>query len=122
MACCPTHSLPDLRVQLMAALDTIQAWPSKGAKRKRDNDDALANIQNLLAQFTSDNEGEDNNEDDKDDKDEDEDKVTSWIDHWINKPSSEGGCRNTEERPGWGKPEILKTAGITDCQYNRYMV
>src|SRR5882757_9162263 len=40
---------PNLHTQLMAAIDTIQSQPSKGVKRKHDNDDdALARIQCLL--------------------------------------------------------------------------
>ena len=50
------------------------------------------------------------------------DDETSWIDRWIDKPPGEGGRKNKEGRPGWGKPQILETAGITDDQYHRYMV
>lgn len=132
--------LPDVRARLIAALDTIQPQASKGVKRKRDNDDnddndALKRLRRLLAQGYDDNDNdEDDNNSDNDDNngnsnDNDNDNVndndndeTSWIDCWIDKPFGEGGRKNKEGRPGWGKPEILKTAGITEGQYNRYMV
>ena len=121
-------------------LDTIQPQPSKGVKRKRDNNEnddnnTLKRFRRLLAQSYDDNDNDENgsdsdNDDDNDDdndngndndNDDDDDK-TSWINRWIDKPFGEGGRKNKEGRPGWGKPEILKTAGITEAQYNRYMV
>ena len=127
-------------MKLMAALDTIQPQPSKGVKRKRDNDenddnDTLKRFRRLLAQSYDDNDNDENgsdsdNDDDNDDDNDngnnndndDDDDETSWINRWIDKPFGEGGRKNKEGRPGWGKPEILKTARITEAQYNRYMV
>ena len=122
----------------MAALDTIQPQPSKGVKRKRDNDenddnDTLKRFRRLLAQSyddndndeygsDSDNDDNNNNGNDNDNDNNDDNDETNWINRWIDKPFGEGGRKNKEGRPGWGKPEILKTAGITEAQYNRYMV
>jgi len=125
---------PDIHVKLIAALNTIQTQSSKGVKRKRDNDnnDALTVFQSLLT-YKNDQDDKDD-KDNKDDKDEDSEdngndnsdkdgnNKTSWINCWINKPPGEGGRKNKDECPGWGKPEILKTAGITGDQYNCYMV
>ena len=128
---------PDIHAKLIAALDTIQTQSSKGVKRKRDNDnnDALTVFRSLLTyENDQDDEDDEDNEDDQDNKDEDSEDngndnsdkdgndKTSWINCWIDKPPGEGGCKNKDERPGWGKPEILKTAGITGDQYNCYMI
>ena len=89
---------PDICAKLIAALDTIQTQSSKGVKRKHDNnnDDALTVFRSLLTY-----KNDEDDKDDKDDKDDQDDK---------------------DEHPGWGKPEILKTASITGDQYNHYMV
>ena len=50
------------------------------------------------------------------------DDALGWIGRWINRPLGEGGRKSKDRRPGWGKPEILKTAGIKEAQYNNYMV
>jgi len=119
---------PDIHAWLIAALDTIQTQPSKRVKRKHDDDDdddedALTVFRSLL---TYDNNNNNNNkareDNDNDNSDEEEDDKSSWINRWIDKPPGEGGRKNKDGRPGWGKPEIMKTAGITDGQYNRYMV
>ena len=61
----------------MAVIDTIQAQPSKEVKRKRDNDDdALARIQSLLAQVTSDDEGDYDKDDDREKDNEDDEDVS----------------------------------------------
>jgi len=92
---------PDLRAELMAALGIIQAHPPKGSKRKHgDTDDPFANFQHLIACITNNNEGDydkddkankdgEDGEDNEDNKDGSMD--THWIDHWIDKSSSEGG-------------------------------
>ena len=114
-------------MKLVAALDTIQTQPPKGVKRGCENDenDALTIFQSILAHDDNENDkvnevkdGEDS-EDNK--NDENVDDEASWINCWIDKPLGEGGCRN-KGCPGWGKPEILKTAGIMGDQYTHYMV
>jgi hypothetical protein len=122
----PLTRSPDFFVQFMAAFNATQTQPPKGVKRKSgDTDDALANLQRLLAHATNCDEDDcdengDCNEDDKDDEDGSVD--TSWIDRWIDRPAGEGGRRHREGRPGWGKTEIMQAADITEDQYNRYMV
>jgi len=133
------HCLPpDLRAELVAALDAIQAHLPKGGKRKcGDAHDPFADFQCLIARITNDNEGnhdedgedgEDNedSEDSEDNEDNEDDKDGSmdicWIDRWIDKPSGEGGHKNKEDRPGWGKPRIMDVAKITEGQYSHYLV
>ena len=118
-------------MKLVATIDTIQTWSSKGVKRKHDDNDdgnALTIFWKLLTHKDENNENDENDqneygEDNKDSQDDENmDDKRSWINCWIDKPPSEGGRRDKEGCPGWGKPEILKTAGITEAQYNRYMV
>ena len=107
----------------------IQARSSKGVKRKRDNDDdddTLTIFRNLLAHKFDENDKDDENDEDKDSEDSEDDEnvddALGWIGRWIDRPLGEGGCKSKDGRPGWGKPEILKTAGIKEAQYNNYMV
>jgi hypothetical protein len=85
----------------------------------------FALFQDFLACTAHDYE-DDPNEGDNCDEEDEEDKLsdvgTSWIERWVDQPAGERGRKNTETRPGWGKPDILKTAGITESQYARYMV
>jgi len=104
----------------VATLDANHTRPSKGIKRKHEDDNnLLAVFQSLLA-HVADGDEDEITTDDSSDKDHEE--GTSWINHWIDKPLGERGRKNSDTRPGWGKPEIMKTAGITEEQYNRYMV
>ena len=120
--------LPGLHVKLGAALDTIQTQPPKGVKRghENDNDNALLIFWSILAhddnENDEDNEVEDGEDSEDNENNENVDDEASWINCWIDTPLGEGGCRNKEGCPGWGKPEILKTAGITGDQYTHYMV
>jgi len=66
------------------------------------------------------NKGNNHDEEDKDDEDGNVD--ISWIECWVDQPASEQGCKHTETQPGWVKPDILKTTGITESQYACYMV
>ena len=66
------------------------------------------------------NKGDNRNKEDKDDEDGNVD--ISWIECWVNQPTGEQGHKHTETRPGWVKPDILKTAGITQSRYTCYMV
>ena len=115
-------------MKLVAALDTIQTRPPKGVKCGCENDDnnALTIFQNILTHDDIENNEvnkvEDSEDGEDDENNENVDNEASWINRWIDKPLSEGGCRNKEGCPGWGKPKILKTAGITGDQYTRYMV
>jgi hypothetical protein len=117
---------PDFFVQFMAAFNATQTQPPKGVKRKSgDTDDALANLQRLLAHTTNNdkdncNKKDNCNEDNKDDEDGSID--TSWINCWIDQPAGEGGHRHREGHPGWGKTEIMQAANIMEDQYNCYMV
>jgi len=113
---------PGFRAELTAGLDTSQKQPSKGVNRKLDNDHTLfALFQDFLTHVADDDE-DDCNEDGEEDEDDEGNVDTSWIDRWIDKPAGERGRKHTETRPGWGQLDILNTAGITVCQYDRYMV
>lgn len=93
----------------MAELDTRQAQQSNGLKRKRNNETSL--VPAACA-------GDEDTNDYEDDNDYNDSSVnTQWIDHWVHKPYGERGCRNRDSRPGWGKPEALVAAGITEGQY-----
>ena len=110
----------------MATLDASKTQPPKGIKRKRDDDDrVVAMFEALLARNADDTEDDggpgDESEEDESDEDTQADDE-SWIDHWVDKPPGERGRKNKEDRPGWGKPEIMTAAGITEDQYHRYMV
>ena len=103
----------------------IQTQPPKGVKRGcgNDNDDALTIFQSILAHEDNENNKVNEVEDGEDDENnKNVDDEASWINCWIDKPLSEGGCRNKEGCPGWGKPKILKTAGIMGDQYTCYIV
>lgn len=133
---CPFHCIarrhtysrtrsPDIRTETIAAIDSVQTQSSKGVKKKRDNDDddAFTNFRRLLTHENNENGDSDYGEEEgKHEDGENGDDDASWIDRWIDKPSGLGGRKNKEGRPGWGKPEILKTAGITEGQYDQYMV
>ena len=71
--------------------------------------------------YNKDDKANEDSEDDEDDED-DNDGSTRWINRWIDKPSGEGGRKNKEGRAGWGKPEIMDVAGITEGQYSCYLV
>ena len=108
----------------MSALDANQIRSSKGVKRKRDDDNnILTAFQSLLTQVSghedSNDEDDNRNEEDEDDNG---DTAVSWIDRWVDKPIGERSRKNSERRPGWGKAEMMEAAGITEDQYNRYMV
>ena len=115
-------------MKLIAALDTIQTQLPKGVKRghENDNNNALTIFQSILTHDDNENDEvnkvEDGEDGEDDENDENMDNEASWINCWIDKPLGEGGCRNKEGRPGWGKPKILKTAGITGDQYTHYLV
>ena len=106
----------------------IQTRLPKGVKRgcENDDDDALMIFRSILTHDDNKNDKvnkvEDGEDGEDNENDENMDNEASWINHWINKPLGEGGCRNKEGHPGWGKPEILKTAGITGDQYTCYLV
>ena len=101
----------------------------QGVKRKsdnNDNDDTLMIFWNLLAHEFDENDKDNEDNEDKDSEDSEDDKnmdnTLGWISCWINRLLGEGGCKSKDRCPGWGKPEILKTAGIKEAQYNNYMV
>jgi len=100
--------------------------PSKGFKRKfGDHAGMFALFQDFLTRAAYDDEDDGNEGDNRDEEDEDDEDGnvdTSWIERWVDQPAGERSRKHTETRPGWAKPDILKTAGITQSQYARYMV
>jgi len=91
-------------------------------KRKCDDDDdddedALTVFRSLLVYDNdNDNDNKAREDNDNDNSNEEGDDKSSWINRWIDKPPGEGGRKAKDGCPGWGKPEIMKTAGITDGQ------
>ena len=65
---------------------------------------------------------QDNNNDHDNDNEDNNSGDTNNNPGWINPPAGECGWKNWEGCLGWGKPEILTTAGITEDQYTIYMV
>lgn len=86
--------MPGIRAKLVAAIDTLTTQPSKGVKRKcDDDDDALTIFRHLLTnEDDEDEDGEDddnnnnNNEGKNEDENENSDDKMRWVGHWIDKP------------------------------------
>ena len=110
----------------MAGPETNQMQLSKGFKRKfSDHAGMFALFQDFLMHTAYDDEDDGNEGDnrDKEDKDDEDGNVDiSWIERWVDQPAGERSRKHTETQPGWVKPDILKTTGITQSQYTRYMV
>jgi len=119
----PLTRTPGLRERMIAALESCQRQPNSAKRKHGDDEDVLASIQNVLMGVSSDDDGGNDEDDDGDNEDiHDTDNDTSWINRWIDRPVGERRRMNTEDRPGWGKPEIMTAANITEAQYKRYMV
>ena len=101
----------------------IQRSEEKHNNDDNNDEDTLTVFRSLLAY---DNDNNNNNkaceDNDNNNSNKEGDDKSSWINRWIDKPPGEGGHKAKDGRPGWGKPKIMKTTGITDGQYNCYMV
>jgi len=92
--------LPGFHAKLTAGPETNQTQPSKGFKRKfGDHAGMFALFQDFLMHATYDNEDDGNEGDnhDKEDKDNEDGNIDiSWIEHWVDQPAGERGCKHTE--------------------------
>ena len=112
---------PDIDAKLTATLSPNKLQPSKRVNKKPCTEGVLSTVVQNTPAPVDDNANASDADNNTDRDDAEASTIPDWIDVLVEKPPGERGCKTREGRPGWGKPEILEAAGITEAQYTRYM-